>query len=163
MAEWITRTALPAGLCLEPVSPVFIDALVARIRPSDAQEIHATVGHRQYASALWLSALGSTAVTGISTESGPAAVLGVGRTLLSGAATPWLIATTEADRQGRAFITLGRSYTAAMLSEYRALENHVDARNTRSIRWLQRLGYTFSAPQPYGALGLPFLKFRKEA
>jgi hypothetical protein len=46
-----------------------------------------------------------------------------------------------------------------MLSLFPVLENMVDARNTKSIKWLKRLGFTFGPPLPHPHSGLPFYPF----
>ena len=99
----------------------------------------------------------------ISAFSEPVAVLGISTvSLLYNTGCPWMLATPHVDRYRRAFIEAGRFYTQSMLSEYDALENHVDARNVKSIAWLKRIGFQISAPVPYGALEYPFHPFRIE-
>jgi hypothetical protein len=48
---------------------------------------------------------------------------------------------------------------ARMRAAYPQLENHVDARNRRALRWLGWLGFTIEAPAPWGVEGRPFHRF----
>jgi hypothetical protein len=88
------------------------------------------------------------------------ALLGVAPvSLLSGIGSIWLLGTPRMTRV-RSLTRFARDYLRLILTtEYPVLMNYVDARNTRSIRWLKRLGFTVHAAEPYGAAGLPFHKF----
>lgn len=141
-----------------------MEYIAANLRASDRDEVHATVGHTRYADALRLSVLASDeAIIAVTAYGEPAAILGVTQmSVLYNTGSPWFLATPTANRFGRALISGGRTYTAAMLKRYARLENFVDARNTVSVAWLQRLGYSIEPPTPHGALGLPFHRFSIE-
>lgn len=145
---------------VEP-TPDGIDYIAENLRPADREELHATVGHRRYAETLRLSVLASDSVVmGVTAWGEPGALVGVGTTsLLYNTGSPWMMATPVAGKYRRAFIEAGRAYTCAMLSAYERLENHVDARNTASVVWLQQLGFELEEPKPFGRLGLPFHRF----
>jgi len=138
--------------------------IAENLRPADREEAHATFGHRRYADGMRLSVAASDSVVmALSAYGEPVALLGVSTvSFLYNTGCPWMLATPHADAYRRAFIECGRTYTQAMLSEYASLENFVDARNAKSIAWLQRIGFTIGAAEPYGALGLPFCPFRIE-
>lgn len=138
-----------------------VEYLAGNLRPSDQEEVHATVGHRRYRDALRLSILASDdAIIAVTAFGEPAAILGVGTlSVLYNIGMPWFMATPSASKHRRAFIDMAGAYTAIMLQKYDQLENHVDARNRRSVAWLQRLGFTIEPPQPYGMLRLPFHRF----
>lgn len=145
-------------------TPEGVEHIAENLRAADREEVYASVGHRRYVDTLQLAVLASrSCVMGIDVYGEPGSLLGV-RTvsLLYGIGCPWMLATDRAYEFPRAFIECGRTYTRAMLEEYDALENHVDARNRKSVAWLQRIGYRIGAPEPYGALGLPFHPFRIE-
>ena len=78
---------------------------------------------------------------------------------LSSAAHPWLVGTPGLSKVPGMLNRLSRSYCSAVLGEYPLLSNYVDARNTASIAWLKRLGFTLDDPQPFGVEGLPFHRF----
>jgi hypothetical protein len=50
-----------------------------------------------------------------------------------------------------------------MLKAFPHLVNFVHAKNTTSVRWLRRLGFTLHEAVPYGALGEPFHPFELRA
>lgn len=83
--------------------------------------------------------------------------------LLGKAAAPWALGTVAVERRPRALIEMGPRYRDAMLASYPHLYNYVDARNTRSIRWLKWMGFEFHDAEPYGHAGLPFHKFEMRA
>lgn len=82
---------------------------------------------------------------------------------MSDEGAPWMLAVEGVERLSRHLVTLGRRGVAQMLSVHPRLVNHVDARNTISIRWLERLGFTIEAAAPFGVKGLPFHRFTMEA
>lgn len=92
----------------------------------------------------------------------PLAVLGCAPvSLVGGVAAPWLLATPGADRYGRDLLVAGRALVEQWGRDWVRLENRADARNTRTLRWLQRIGFTLEDPQPWGALGMPFVRFHR--
>lgn len=79
--------------------------------------------------------------------------------MIGGVGSPWLLGSSDCDRVTVPFVRLTRDYIPAMLSLFPKLENLVDARNVKSIRWLRRLGFNIreAIPHPYsGALFHPF-------
>ncbi len=72
---------------------------------------------------------------------------------------PWLLGTDGVERNATAFLRRNRPLIARMLAEFEILRNAVDARNTVSIRWLIRLGFTLHPARPLGPLGLSFHPF----
>lgn len=93
----------------------------------------------------------------------PVALLGVSElSLIYNSAAPWMLGTDEMDKYPRALIAQGRQYTRVMLARYARLENYVDVRNTRSVAWLQHIGFKFDAPRQYGVNGELFCKFWME-
>jgi hypothetical protein len=83
--------------------------------------------------------------------------------LLGRRAAPWMMGTDVLDRHPGALMKVCPRYIAGMLSTYPHLLNFVDARNTRSVRWLKRLGFTLFPAVPYGAAQLPFHLFEMKA
>jgi hypothetical protein len=78
---------------------------------------------------------------------------------LAGQGAPWLLGTPLIDRYRGAFIRRNRTYIARMLAVFPTLLNVVDARNVKSIAWLQHMGFTICPPMPLGVAGLPFHPF----
>lgn len=139
-----------------------IDYVAANLREQDAEEMYATTGNHQHAGAIRAALAGSDdAVVFVNAYGEPVAVMGVSTvSFLYNTGCPWMLATPAVLRHRRALISLGRTYTQAMLQHYDVLANHVDERNSISVAWLQHIGYVMSKPEPYGALGLPFHKFQ---
>lgn len=79
--------------------------------------------------------------------------------LLGRRGVPWMLGTDLLDKHPGALMKRCRGYVALMLRTYPHLLNFVDARNTRSIRWLKRLGFTLHPAAPYGAQQRPFHLF----
>lgn len=80
--------------------------------------------------------------------------------LLGSEASPWLLGTAMLDRRPGALTRVSREYIDAWKKQYSVLFNYVDARNTKSQRWLRHLGFEVSAePVPYGVQQLPFFRF----
>jgi len=136
--------------------------VAGNLRAADREEGYAHLGHRRALDALRLSVAASDdVVCAYSAWGEPVALVGVATlSALYGIGCPWMVATDRVEAYRRAFIECGRLYTAAMLERYESLANHVDARNTRSIAWLKRIGFELGPAEPYGALGLPFHPFR---
>lgn len=83
--------------------------------------------------------------------------------LLGTRGVPWLLGTDVLDRHPGALMKTCPRYIAGMLGSYPHLLNFVDARNTRSIRWLKRLGFKIYPAVPYGVSQLPFHLFEMKA
>lgn len=79
--------------------------------------------------------------------------------VLSGKGVPWMVGSPEIDRCAYAFLQRSRIVIQHMLSLYDHLENYVDVRNTRAIRWLRWLGFEIHPPEPHGPNGMLFHRF----
>ena len=77
----------------------------------------------------------------------PEIVFGCGRTAILGRrAHPWLLGTDAIDRLAFPMLRTTRGFVQRWAREHALLENLVDATNTRTIRWLKALGFTFDDP-----------------
>lgn len=142
-----------------PVGPVAIAHVAARMRAADRAEVLAG-GGRSPREALERSlALSSHAWAGwIGTE--PAAIFGVGpAALVCGIGVPWFLGAEVLERNPRPLLTISRDWLARIAALYPHLENYVDARNGRAIRWLRWLGFTVHPAVPYGVGRMPFHRF----
>lgn len=137
-----------------------IEHVAANMRQADIEEITAGTGSSP-ADALIESVMLSTACLALDIDGEPAAIFGVAPLtgMLGSMGSPWLLGTRLLERRPRALIALGPYYRDGMLAMYPHLVNYVDARNTRSIRWLKWLGFEFDEAKPHGAAGLPFHRF----
>lgn len=133
--------------------------LAPRLRPADVLELRATFGPKVTAEdAIGQSIIVSSHVWVVAAGAEPLAILGVAPiSLLEGLGRPWLVATDRI--KPGTLVRVGHKYSRMMLQHYARLENFVDARNVRSVRWLKHIGFTVHEPTPYGCAGLPFHRF----
>jgi len=93
-----------------------------------------------------------------------AAILGAAPlSVVSGLGSPWMLGTPVLDANSRILVRSTPGYIAQMLQAFPHLVNFVHAKNTTSVRWLRRLGFTVHEARPFGALGEPFHPFEMRA
>jgi hypothetical protein len=145
------------------LQPGDMEAILANLRQADYDEILASSGdveravldspgHSVWSLAFWVNDE-LACVVGLAPLDG----------LLGRRAAPWMMGTDVVDRHPGALMKATPRYIAGMLSTYPHLLNFVDARNTRNIRWLKRLGFKILPAVPYGAAQLPFHLFEMKA
>lgn len=135
-----------------------IAPIAADMRPSDVEEVWASSRFTPE-QALMSSWLGSRWTYTVNDEDGPVAMFGVAP-WEEGVGTPWMLATPRLmGAHRREFIVKSRLVVGQMQAEFTSLENHVDARNLASIRWLRWLGFTIHPAAPRGPFRLPFHRF----
>jgi hypothetical protein len=142
-------------------TPEGIEHIATNLRAADAVELRAASGSGGMLALLRMSVLASdSTVMAVNPYGVPVALLGVNAvSLIYNSGGPWMVGTDDLDRYRRALIACGRTYTAAMLQRYARLENHVDARNKKTVAWLQHIGFTLSPAAPFGPAGVPFHLF----
>lgn len=71
---------------------------------------------------------------------------------------PWLLGSDQLFHYPKALLCLPLDYVPGWLKKYGVLANLVHQENTRSIRWLKRIGFTIepAVALPGGALFHPF-------
>lgn len=159
MDDLAIRSALPADAY----------ELAADLRPQDVQEIRAMHGAgADLAEAVRHSiALSTHAWT--AHAAGRIAMIGgvsnLGTLLGDNIGSPWLLGSSVMFRRPGVLTRTGRRYVAFMHTIYPELRNLIDRRNTVSIAWLQRLGFTVHADTPVlcGPDRVPFFPFDKKA
>lgn len=145
---------------IRTASPADIEALAPNLRPDDVAEIRAASGLAPDVALRRSFALSTHVWAARHDADGVVALWGVGPLSLSaGRGCPWLLASPVFDRFGRQIVGLSRPLLARMQAAYPRLENHVDARNRRAVRWLGWLGFVVEPPAPWGVEGLPFHRF----
>ncbi len=73
----------------------------------------------------------------------------------------WYLGSSDIYRAQKDFMRLSRKWVEILMGQYDFLFNYVDARNTRHIAWLQRLGFEFINCDPnYRGSGLTFCLFK---
>lgn len=94
----------------------------------------------------------------------PAMLFGCGCSLTSTAAEVWALGTDLCTSAPREMLVYGRQKLREMLDIYPKMQNYCDARYKAAHRWLKKLGFEISIPEPYGPKGEMFCKItvRKE-
>lgn len=94
-----------------------------------------------------------------------ACIFGVSRSSLSTLewGTPWLIGTPLIERHERAFLRRNKAYISEFKTIFPKMENWVDMRNEKAVRWLAWLGFKIHDAEPHGPLGRLFHRFTLEA
>jgi hypothetical protein len=137
--------------------------LTPRLRKADVDECEALFGKGSVSHAVSSTFQHSLLRYTVRLDGVPIAMFGVAaESMLSGVGHPWMFGTPAIYKQRRALIKEGERYIADMLRLFPKLENIVDARNTKSIAWLRRLGFEILPAEPAGASGLPFHRFVME-
>jgi len=152
-----------AEVLIRPTEPGDVEHLIANLRPSDLAECRA-YGRPDVEAGIKASVRRSLLCwTGL-VDGELAAILGVAPLdMLNGIGSPWMLGTPVLDASQRVLVRRTPEYIAQMLKAFPHLVNFVHARNTTSVRWLRRLGFTLHAAVPYGALGEPFHPFELRA
>lgn len=141
------------------IRPEDILHVAANMRASDMAEIAAAEG-KEPLGALLASVAASVDTFAIDVDGVAIALAGMHPiSLLAAEGSPWLLGTDEFTRHGRRATAICRAWLGRMGMQYRLMVNYADARNTRSIRWLEHLGFEFAEPEPFGVAGLPFRRF----
>lgn len=139
-----------------------IDYVAEHMRHQDRDEVIAATGAHDVRAMLTTSvgAAGGCSWVALN-EDKPVAIFGVGH-FDPKVGVPWMLATHDVfqtPRASRALVSKGRWYIQRMLANYPRLENYVDTRNERAIRWLRHLGFTIHPAAPYGPYGYLFHRF----
>ena len=152
-----------AKIEVRPVRDEDFAELATNMRPQDVDECHAmgvTDLEQGLRACHRVSMLSWTATV----DGQVACVFGVGSlSCLTGEGSPWLLGTNLIDKNAGAFIRRTMPYIRRMLLAFPHLTNYVDARNTRSVTWLRRVGFTLHPAAPYGPHGVPFHRFEMGA
>ncbi len=90
-------------------------------------------------------------------------IWGVGKiSYLSKEGIPWMLTSHLVDIHYREFLRHSIRLLEDIKSEAIVLTNMVDARNSKSIKWLKRLGFEIHAPVPFGPDKMLFHPFIME-
>lgn len=132
-----------------PASPDHVGALVWDLRADDRRELEAfnidpVTGLRQCIA-------GSVQAFTALDDGWPVACWGVMAPSMIGApvAYPWLLTGLGVERHKVRFLRENRRWLAYVLTQFPRLEVLVDARYTRALTWLRRLGFTITGSGPF--------------
>lgn len=151
-----------ADALIRPTAPGDAEILFANLRASDRTECEA-YGVDILEMIRSSIARSTLCWTGFA-EGKLGAVLGVtplGNT--PGIGVPWMLGTPVLDANQRVLVRLTPHYIGRMLAAYPHLTNFVHAKNTTSVQWLRRLGFTLHEAEPFGPYGEPFHRFERHA
>jgi hypothetical protein len=74
----------------------------------------------------------------------------------------WYLGSPESVSDARLFMRESRAWLDALGKRFNGLGNVVDARNTKHVRWIKAMGFTFiDTITDYGPKGHTFLRFYK--
>jgi len=123
--------------------------LAEDLRQTDLDEIAAHTGDDP-AVALISSVMVSTHAWVILDGDDPIAAFGCAPSGAPGDAQVWMLGADAMDRPANAagILRLSRPYLDEMQRTYARLWNHIDARNDRSMRWLEWCGFTVNEAVP---------------
>lgn len=146
-------------VAIVPATDVHVVQLLPQVREADRTEFSAFSGMTA-AQVLDIGLRCSTVAYAGLVNNNVVAIFGVSpRSLLTGSAVPWLVASHELPHYQKTFLRRCRPVVREFLGRYPFLENYVDARNTVAIRWLRWLGFQLDDATPAGVAGLPFHRF----
>jgi hypothetical protein len=138
--------------------------LASRLRAADIEEIRAAAGLTPLTAIERSLALSTHAWTAVDGHGAPLAIWGVGPlSAIAGRGCPWLLASEAFEVLPRASVArLSLAWLARVNTLYPRLENHVDARHVKAVRWLAWLGFTIESPLPWGVERRPFHRFWRD-
>lgn len=135
------------------------ESIGLRLRWSDIQEIYATSGRVPHIAIKEAFLRSDMCWTGFIDDL-PIAMFGCAApSVMATIASPWMLGTDELDS---AAIGIGRAslyYVQKMSERFDYLENYIDARQKKSIRWLKWCGFTIEEAEPKGRHGEMLHKF----
>lgn len=148
-----------AEITIAPAYLEHAEPLVAEMRALDRQEAIATAGPDVLKTTQQSIAL-SYEPCAAHVPDGLLCVFGIAPASLMGdTAAPWALGTDRMTRNAAGVLRIAERYFVWARLRYPVLVNYVDARNTPSIRWLKRVGFTIDPAAPFGVEGLPFHRF----
>lgn len=77
---------------------------------------------------------------------------------LASTASPWLLASPLVHSSPRYFLRASRQFLDQLLVKHELLTNVIDARHTRSLKWITWCGATLFPATAMGPEGLPFIR-----
>lgn len=127
-----------------------------RLRKADREEVRA-MGVTPREALLFSWQLSDYAWAGY-LEGEPAMIFGCGKALNASVAEVWALGTDACTKAPREMLLYGRECVRMILDIYPELQNFCDARYTKAHRWLKKLGFQVSEPEPHGVKGEKFCK-----
>lgn len=140
-----------------------IPLLATNMRAADQDEVRAS-GHNNIEWAVTRSVRASLLCWSAFVDGELACILGAAPlSVVSGIGSPWMLGTPVLDANARILVRETPRYISKMQTAFPHLLNFVHADNKTSVRWLRRLGFTLSDPQPHPTTGALFHRFDLKA
>ena len=127
------------------------------LRASDFDEVFAATGDSPHIEVADSWELSSRRFMIFNKRAQPVAVLGV-RPLeaFSRIGIIWLLGTDGLGNMKKFFLRISKPIIKYLMDGYDVVFNYVDNRYLGALRWMEWCGFTVHAPEPFGALKLPF-------
>lgn len=155
---------MPARIEIRPATWADIAPIAANIRAADRRECLAQTLLQPEDAIAYVMGSAARAWVGL-VDGEHACIFGVSRSSLMTLewGEPWLMGTPLLERHERAFLRRNKAYISEFINIFPKLQNWVDMRNEKAVRWLAWLGFTIHPAEPHGPLGRPFHRFTMEA
>lgn len=143
-----------------PAAAGDVQIVAPKLRQQDVDEVKASSGLEPL-EALQLSCLYSVEVNAIVASDGEViGLFGVTKTPDFLVGCPWLLASDRLPEIRKDFLPQSLLWVKRINKQFPVLRNYVDQRNTKAIRWLKYLGFTFvDLIEDYGVGKKPFYEF----
>jgi hypothetical protein len=85
---------------------------------------------------------------------------GLSESILEGSrADAWCLTTPVIEEHARAFWEACYAWIPELLQRWDVIENWIDTRHVKAIRWAEKLGFRLETPKPFGPEGVLFQHF----
>lgn len=136
-----------------------IRVIANNMRDQDVAEVWAS-SHQTPMEALMTGWNDSEYSVVITVNKKPAAMVGIlRRDVLSGIGIVWVLGTDEIVRYKKQFLIHSKAVINELLTLSPKLYNYVHVKNTVSVEWLRRTGFTLEPEEPFGPDNEMFQKF----
>ena len=136
-----------------PATQAHAHALAPLLRAEDRAELEASHGIAPL-DALLLGVECSHVAFAIVSDEGVLAIFGVAT--IESHQSVWMLTGSLVERRPLSFLRVCKRELSKLLARWPLLLNLVDARNARSLRWVERLGFRVMDAVPFGVSNLPF-------
>lgn len=137
-----------------------IEILAPNLSQADIDELIASSGRSPLQALMLGYNRGAECRTWLADDK-PLAMFGIiYKTLISDDVIPWMLGSEELRKHARGFLSSSTATIKGWSEKYTYLENYVDIRHKRAVRWLSWLGFTIHKPAILvGPRKMPFFKF----
>ncbi len=146
-----------------PTTAIHVAQLLTDVRPEDKRELWGAMHWTPYNALVHSVRQTDTGVYSGMVDDAVLCIFGISRkTLISSVGVPWMVATNALPVHTLAWARRNRKVFAAVTAGWPSLENYVDARYTKAVRWVKWLGFTVEEARPFGPDGVLFHRFTME-